>query len=171
MYNISATDGSLNLSLNELFKKISNANDNAHDRIQTEKFHKHKLLELVESYQDKLQLELDNLSGDECIKNLFVEIHPMLHYGNGMARLEFGHGRACVRIDFKMDSNWEIKGNVRYFGIDTFDSTEADVESVAQIIEFCQRPIQLLIIGHYVKDYEECKKLEQEIIDPIYRNK
>jgi len=172
MYNISATDGTLNLSMNELFKKISNANDNAQERIQTERFHRGKLLELAESYQEKLQLELDNLSGGGhylYIKSLFVEIHPMLNRSNPIVMLEFGHGRAYVRIEFKMDSNWEIKGSVRYSGIDTFESTETEVESVAQIIEFCQRPIQLLIIGAYVKDYEEAKKLEQELIDPKYK--
>jgi len=164
MYNITAVKGNLKLDLSSFFKDITDAKQVAKDVAIKEANLKRLFNSLVYDYKVSLEDAFRQI-GASSIK---IELHE--HWGNKLeSTLKFGHGRACCQIKFNQSNEGDFVGEVSYSGIGTFEYRKTKVESVAQIIEFLERPIKLLLIDNLTNDYNTKHELEKGLIDEIFR--
>jgi hypothetical protein len=161
MYNLTAIEGNLNLDLSTFLNQIAKtsldvqAKQREHQRIIN------LFMELVDDYECKLQSKLTSIN---AIGSDF-KLEKNYSYGHTSATLRFGHGRALVVIYFKINDNNDFEGEVTYNGIHTFKYNTAKLESVSQIIEFCEAPIKFLMLKYLVKDNETRWKIEETLMD------
>jgi hypothetical protein len=164
MYNITAVKGNLKLDLSSFFKDITDAKQVAKDVAIKEANLKRLFNSLVYDYKVSLEDAFRQI-GASSIK---IELHE--HWGNKLESiLKFGHGRASAKITFNQSNEGDFVGEVSYCGIGTFEYRKTNVESVAQIIEFLERPIKLLLIDNFTTDYNTQHELEKGLIDEIFR--
>jgi hypothetical protein len=164
MYNITAVKGNLKLDLSSFFKDITDAKQVAKDVAIKEANLKRLFNSLVYDYKVSLEDAFRQI-GASSIK---IELHE--HWGNKLESiLKFGHGRASAKITFNQSNEGDFVGEVSYCGIGTFEYRKTNVESVAQIIEFLERPIKLLLIDNLTNDYNTQHELEKGLIDEIFR--
>jgi hypothetical protein len=164
MYNITAVKGNLKLDLSSFFKDITDAKQVAKDVAIKEANLKRLFNSLVYDYKVSLEDAFRQI-GASSIK---IELHE--HCGNKLESiLKFGHGRASAKITFNQSNEGDFVGEVSYCGIGTFEYRKTNVESVAQIIEFLERPIKLLLIDNLTNDYNTQHELEKGLIDEIFR--
>ena len=164
MYNITAVKGNLKLDLSSFFKDITDAKQVAKDVAIKEANLKRLFNSLVYDYKVSLEYAFRQI-GASSIK---IELYE--HWGNKLESiLKFGHGRASAKITFNQSNEGDFVGEVSYCGIGTFEYRKTNVESVAQIIEFLERPIKLLLIDNLTNDYNTQHELEKGLIDEIFR--
>jgi hypothetical protein len=164
MYNITAVKGDLKLDLSSFFKDITDAKQVAKDTAIKEANLKRLFNSLVYDYKVSLEDAFRQI-GASSIK---IELHE--HWGNKLESiLKFGHGRASAKITFNQSNEGDFVGEVSYCGLGTFEYRKTNVESVAQIIEFLERPIKLLLIDNLTNDYNTKHELEKGLIDEIFR--
>jgi hypothetical protein len=164
MYNITAVKGNLKLDLSSFFKDITDAKQVAKDVAIKEANLKRLFNSLVYDYKVSLEYAFRQI-GASSIK---IELYE--HWGNKLeSTVKFGHGRASAKITFNQSNEGDFVGEVSYCGIGTFEYRKTKVESVAQIIEFLERPIKLLLIDNLTNDYNTQHELEKGLIDEIFR--
>jgi hypothetical protein len=164
MYNITAVKGNLKLDLSSFFKDITDAKQVAKDVAIKEANLKRLFNSLVYDYKVSLEDAFRQI-GASSIK---IELYE--HWGNKLeSTVKFGHGRASAKITFNQSNEGDFVGEVSYCGIGTFEYRKTNVESVAQIIEFLERPIKLLLIDNLTNDYNTQHELEKGLIDEIFR--
>lgn len=162
MYNLTATEGILNLDLSTFLNQIAETSLDVQAKQMAHQKRLNLFTELVDDYQVKLQSKLESINAIGL--NFKVEKTYSLSRYRNSARLEFGHGRAHVRIKFEINANNDFEGEVIYNGIGTFEYKTAKLESVSQIIEFCQAPIKLLMLEYLVKDFETRCEIEKTLM-------
>jgi hypothetical protein len=163
MYNLTAIEGNLNLDLSTFLNQIAEtslgvqAKQREHQRIIN------LFKELVDDYERKLQSKLTSINA--IGSNFKLEKNYSSFRHGKSATLKFGHGRAFIVIYFEINDNNDFEGNITYSGISTFKHNTAKLESVSQIIEFCEAPIKFLMLEYLVKDNETRWKIEDTLID------
>lgn len=162
MYNLTAIEGNLNLDLSTFLNQITETSSIIEAKQKSKQKKLNLLAELASDYYIKLQEMLDNI--EAYGSNFKIKLIDMRYQLDAQMRLEFGHGRAHIQITFKIDESCNFSGEVTYHGIGTFDRNTTKVESVAQIIEFCQAPIKLLMLEELVQDFETRDAIEKTLI-------
>ena len=164
MYTINAVKGDLKLDLSAFFMDVNNTIQAANETaIKTAKVR--QLFDgLVKDYKSSLEDALKEI-GASAIK---LKLHETWN-GKLASSLTFGHGRANVSIDFKQSDEGDFVGEVSYHGMGTFAKRSTKVESVAQVIEFLEAPIKLLLIDNLAVQFSVKQQLEQGVIDVEFR--
>ena len=164
MYNINAVKGNLKLDLSSFFKDVTDAKQVANDTAIKEAKLKRLFNSLVYDYKVSLEAAFRKLGASS------IKIELQQHWGSKLeSSLKFGHGRASAKISFNQSNDGDFVGEVSYCGIGTFEYTSTKVESVAQVIEFLERPIKLLLLDNLISDYATQRKMEQTFIDEKFR--
>jgi hypothetical protein len=163
MYNLTAIEGNLNLDLSTFLNQIAETSLGVQAKQRERQRIINLFTELVDDYECKLQSKLTSINA--IGSDFKLEKNYSLFTHEKSATLKFGHGRAFIVINFKINDNNDFEGNITYSGISTFKRNTAKLESVSQIIEFCEAPIKFLMLKYLVKDNETRWKIEETLMD------
>jgi hypothetical protein len=175
MFKLKAIDGQLDLTTFDLKALTNKANQTAQEIEKHNQQVVDKFRELIQDYMNKINnIVIDDLelpSFGSINGNNFGYWNVLKHSDGLQSEFKFGHGRAGIYIRFNAPKvgekyTYDFKGSIRVFKHwnDKAENFNYSLESVAQVFEVGADVFKIHIIDRDVKDFNQQRELERQLI-------